>query len=43
MPPDPVHQFDRSDCKADFTYTMVLDVVKIQDTGKGEKSVAKRF
>jgi len=30
----------RSACKADFTYTMVLDIVKIQDTGKGEKSVA---
>jgi hypothetical protein len=39
MPPDPVHQFNRSDCKADFTYTMNLDVVKIQDTGHGEKSV----
>jgi hypothetical protein len=30
-----------SHCKADLTYTMVLDVVKILDTGKGEKSVAE--
>jgi hypothetical protein len=29
-----------SACQAEFTYTMVLDVVKIQDTGKSEKSVA---
>jgi hypothetical protein len=28
--PDPVHQLNRSVCQADFTYTMVLDVVKIQ-------------
>jgi hypothetical protein len=40
MPPDPVHQLNGSECQADFTYTMALDVVKIQDTGKGEKSVA---
>ncbi|MGA8659492.1 MAG: hypothetical protein WB586_25500 [Chthoniobacterales bacterium] len=40
MPPDPVHQLNRSARQADFTYTMVLDVLKIQDTGKGEKSVA---
>lgn len=35
-----VHQLNRSACQADFTYTMVLDIVKIQDTSKGEKSVA---
>jgi hypothetical protein len=40
VPPDPAHRLNPSGCKADFTYTMVLDVVKIQDTGKGEKSVA---
>ena len=40
MPPDPAHQLNRSACQADFTYTMVLDVVKIQDTGKREESVA---
>jgi hypothetical protein len=37
MPPDPAHQLNRSACQADFSYTMVLDVVKIQDRGKGEK------
>ena len=41
MPLGPGHQLNRSACQADFTYTMVLDVVKIQDTGKGEKSVAE--
>jgi hypothetical protein len=40
MPLDPARQHNRSDSKADFTYTMVLDVVKIQDTGKGAKPVA---
>jgi hypothetical protein len=40
MPPDPIHQLNRSARQADFTYTMALDVVKIEDTGKGEKSVA---
>lgn len=40
MPHDPAHQLNRSECQADFTYTMNLNVVKIQDTGKGLKSVA---
>jgi hypothetical protein len=40
MPPDPAYQLNRSACQTDFSYTMVLDIVKIQDTGKGEKSVA---
>jgi hypothetical protein len=40
MPPDPAYQLNSSPCQADFTYTMVLDVVKIKDAGKGEKSVA---
>jgi hypothetical protein len=40
MPPDPVHQFNPAACQADFTYTMTPDAVKIQDSGKGKKSVA---
>jgi len=36
-----VRQLSRAACHADFTYTMTLDVVKIQDTGKGAKSVAE--
>ena len=39
MPPDPASKLNRSAWQAGFTYTMVLDVVKIQDTGQGEKSV----
>jgi hypothetical protein len=27
--------------QADFTYSMTLNVIKIQDTGKGAKSVAE--
>ena len=40
MPPGPVHQLNRSACQADFTYRMVLDIVKIRDAGEGEKSGA---
>jgi hypothetical protein len=40
MPPDPVHQLNRSARQADFTYRMVVDVVKIQDTGKDKAFVA---
>jgi hypothetical protein len=40
MPPDPAHQLNPLECQADFTYTMVLNVTKIQDIGKGDKSVA---
>ena len=37
----PARQLNRSACQADFTDTMVLGVVRIQDTGKGKKSVAE--
>ena len=40
MPPDLAHQFNPSPCQADFTYTIMPGVVKIQDTGKGKKAVA---
>ena len=39
MPDDPVHQYNPLACQADFTYSITLGVVKIQDTGKGKKSV----
>ena len=41
MPPDLVHQFNPSPCQGDFTYTITPVSVKIQDTGKGKKSVAE--
>lgn len=34
MPPDPITQRNRSECQADFTYTMSVNAIKIQDTGK---------
>jgi hypothetical protein len=40
MPHDPAHQLNRSECQADFTYTITVKTIKIQDTGKGLKSVA---
>jgi len=40
MSAEPAHQFNPSVCQADFTYTMTEKAVKIQDTGKGTKSVA---
>jgi hypothetical protein len=40
MPSDSADRFKPSACQADFTYTMTLDIIKIQDTGKGRKSVA---
>jgi hypothetical protein len=40
MPPDLANQFNPSPCQADFTYTIIPGTVKIQDTGKGKKSVA---
>ena len=40
MPPDLANQFNPLACKADFTYSMTPATVKIQDTGKGKKSVA---
>jgi hypothetical protein len=35
------HDLNRLECQADFTYTMNLNVVKIQDTGRGLKAVAE--
>jgi hypothetical protein len=29
MPHDPAHQLNRSACQADFSYTMVLNTIKI--------------
>jgi hypothetical protein len=40
MSPDLANQFNPLACKADFTYSMTPATVKIQDTGKGQKSVA---
>jgi hypothetical protein len=39
MPDDPAHQLNPSGCQADFTYTITVKEIKIQDTGKGRKSV----
>jgi hypothetical protein len=39
MPPDLAHQFNPSACQADFTYSITQKTVRIQDTGKGKKSV----
>jgi hypothetical protein len=41
MPSDPAHQFNPSPCQADFAYTMTVRATKIQDTGKGTKSIVK--
>ena len=43
MPPDLANQFKPLACKADYTYSMTPATVKIQDTGKGKKSVAECF
>ena len=40
MPTDPVNQLNLSNCQADFTYTITVKTIKIQDTGKGAKSVS---
>ena len=40
MPDDPAHQLNPLKCKADFTYRMTVKTIKIEDTGKGRKSVA---
>ena len=40
MPPDAPSQRNRSECQAEFTYAISLKEIKIQDTGRGEKSVA---
>ena len=41
MPLDVPSQLNRTACQADFTYTMTVKVIKIQDTAKGSKSVAE--
>jgi hypothetical protein len=41
MPDDPAHQLNRSACQAEFTYEITVKAIKIQDTGKGAKSVAE--
>ena len=41
MPPDLANQFNPLACQADFTYSMTPKTLKIQDTGKGKKSVAE--
>ena len=40
MPPDLANQFNPLACQADFTYSTTPETFKIQDTGKGKKSVA---
>jgi hypothetical protein len=35
------HQLNLSGCQADFTYEITVKTIKIQDTGKGAKSVAE--
>ena len=39
MPPDPAHYLNPLESQADFIYTMTVKEIKIQDTGKGRKSV----
>jgi hypothetical protein len=41
MPTDPASQRNRSACQADFSYTITVKEIKIQNTGKGAKSVAE--
>jgi len=41
MPPDLAHRFNPSACQADFSYSITAHAVKIQDTGRGKKSVAE--
>jgi hypothetical protein len=41
MPDDPAHQHNPSECHADFTYTITLKRIKIEDIGRGAKSVAE--
>jgi hypothetical protein len=41
MSADLIGQFNRSECQAEFTYTMSRKFIKIQDTGKGSKPVAE--
>jgi hypothetical protein len=40
MPDDPAHSLNRTACQADFTYRTGVKTIKIEDTGKGLKSVA---
>jgi hypothetical protein len=39
MPDAPAHSLNRSACQAGFTYTTTVKTIKIEDTGKGTKSV----
>jgi hypothetical protein len=41
MPPDLANQLNPLACQADFTYSITPNTIKIQDTGKGKKSVAE--
>jgi hypothetical protein len=41
MPPDLANQFNPLAGQADFTYSITLRTVQIQETGKGKKSVAE--
>ena len=38
-PHDPAHPLNRSACQSDFIYEITVKAIKIQDTGKGAKSV----
>jgi hypothetical protein len=40
MPQDPAHYINPVESPADFTYTITVKEIKIQDTGKGTKLVA---
>jgi hypothetical protein len=39
-PPDLANQCNPSACQADFSYSITPKTIEIQDTGKGDKSVA---
>jgi hypothetical protein len=41
MSDDPAHQLNRAACQAEFTYGISVKAIKIQDTGKGAKSVSE--
>ena len=40
MSVEPVTNANSSECQADLTYAMTVNLIKIQDTGEGTKSVA---
>jgi hypothetical protein len=39
MPEDPAHHLNFLKSQADFTYTITVKTIKIEDTGKGARSV----